>query len=69
MMVIFTGLGALSDGALRGVFMNAIAFGNQNLGIFTDILAVIAVEIREMSEKLLLVFVGIYLNLNIRAAH
>lgn len=44
MMAIFTGLGALSDGALIGVFMNAIAFGNQNLGIFTDILAVVGVE-------------------------
>nr|WP_317271264.1 hypothetical protein [Arthrospira sp. PLM2.Bin9] len=44
MMVIFTGLGALSDGTLRGVFMNAIAFENQNLRIFTDILAVIGVK-------------------------
>ncbi|MDT9179044.1 MAG: hypothetical protein P5702_16230 [Limnospira sp. PMC 1291.21] len=44
MMVIFTGLGALSDGALRGVFINAIAFANQNLRIFTDILAVIGLQ-------------------------
>ncbi|WP_315644955.1 hypothetical protein [Limnospira sp. PMC 1291.21] len=43
-MVIFTGLGALSDGALRGVFINAIAFANQNLRIFTDILAVIGLQ-------------------------
>ncbi|MDC0836554.1 MULTISPECIES: hypothetical protein [Limnospira] len=29
---------------MRGVFINAIAFANQNLRIFTDILAVIGVH-------------------------